>query len=53
MQLTNLKTKYLGRNYNYYEQIDSTQSEIFRLIEQNKIQINNIESVLMKYRKND
>lgn len=33
MQLTNLKTKYLGQNTIYYETIDSTQSEIWRLYE--------------------
>ncbi len=31
MLLNNLKTKYLGRNFKFYEQIDSTQSEIWRL----------------------
>lgn len=38
MQLTNLTTKYLGRTCTYFEEIDSSQNEIFRLIEQNKIQ---------------
>ena len=33
MQLENLKTKFLGRNSIYYKEIDSTQSEILRLIE--------------------
>ena len=33
MQLKNLKTKFLGRNSIYYKEIDSTQSEILRLIE--------------------
>lgn len=33
MELKNLKTKYLGRNCIYYKEIDSTQSEIWRLIE--------------------
>ncbi len=33
MQLENLKTKFLGRNSIYYSEIDSTQSEIWRLIE--------------------
>lgn len=33
MQLKNLKTKFLGRNYIYYNEIDSTQKEIWRLIE--------------------
>ena len=35
MQLKNLKTNFLGRNSIYYKQIDSTQSEIWRLIENN------------------
>ncbi len=35
MQLENLKTKFLGRNSIYYSEIDSTQSEIWRLIESN------------------
>lgn len=33
MQLTNLKTKYLGRNMLFYDEIDSTQSEVWRLYE--------------------
>lgn len=37
MQLTNLKTKYLGRNAFYYEKIDSTQKEITRRAEKGKI----------------
>ena len=35
MQLKNLKTNFLGKNSIYYKQIDSTQSEIWRLIENN------------------
>lgn len=35
MQLDNLKTKFLGRSSIYYKEIDSSQSEIWRLIENN------------------
>lgn len=38
MQLTNLKTKYLGRSAFYYEKIDSTQKEITRRAEKGKIE---------------
>lgn len=38
MKLTNLKTKFLGKNNKFYKEIDSTQSEIWRLIEEEKIQ---------------
>lgn len=34
MKLTNLKTKFLGRNTIYYKEIDSTQSEIWRKVEE-------------------
>lgn len=37
MKLKNLTTNFLGRNLFYYEKIDSTQSEIWRLIEKRKI----------------
>ena len=33
MKLENLKTKFLGRNSIFYSEIDSTQNEIWRLIE--------------------
>lgn len=39
MQLKNLTTNFLGRNSIYYKEIDSTQSEIWRLIE-NKMVLN-------------
>lgn len=38
MQLKNLKTKFLGRNSIYYKEIDSTQSEIWRLIQSETVQ---------------
>ncbi len=37
MLLTNLKTKYLGKNAIYFETIDSTQNEIWRLYEDKTI----------------
>lgn len=37
MQLYNLKTKFLGRNTIFYNEIDSTQSEIWRLLENGTI----------------
>lgn len=37
MKLTKLKTKNIARHFIYYDEIDSTQSEIWRLIEENKI----------------
>lgn len=37
MQLKNLKTKILGRNSIYYKEIDSTQSQIWRLIQNDSI----------------
>ena len=38
MKLENLKTKQLGKNAIYYNEIDSTQSEIWRLIKNNSAQ---------------
>lgn len=37
MQLKNLNCSFLGKSYNYYEEIDSTQDEIWRLIDNKKI----------------
>ena len=37
MQLMKLTTNILGKNLIYYEEIDSTQDEIWRLIKNNKI----------------
>lgn len=37
MKLISLKTNVLGRNFVYYEIIDSTQKEVWRLIENNTI----------------
>ena len=37
MKLKNLKTKFLGRNLIYHNKLDSTQSEIWRLIKKDEI----------------
>lgn len=37
MPLENLTTQFLGRNVIYYKEIDSTQLEVWRLVEKNKI----------------
>ena len=37
MKLENLETEFLGRNIFFYKNIDSTQSEIRRMIEKNNI----------------
>lgn len=37
MKLENLETEFLGRNIFFYKNIDSTQSEIWRMIEKNNI----------------
>ena len=41
MQLENLKTNYLGKEFIYYKEIDSTQDEIWRRIKNNNIKWNN------------
>lgn len=38
MQLKNLRTKFLGKYLTYYKEIDSTQNEIWRLIENENIE---------------
>mgnify|MGYP004590808697 CR=1 FL=1 len=38
MQLMNLKTKYLGKKFEFYKIIDSTQNEIWRRIKRNQIE---------------
>lgn len=38
MQLKKMETNFLGRNFLYYKEIDSTQNEIWRLIENQTIQ---------------
>lgn len=38
MKLTNLETEFLGKNYIFYKEIDSTQSEIWRQIKEGKIE---------------
>ena len=37
MQLKNLTTNFLGRNSIFYKRIDSTQDEIWRIIEKGNI----------------
>lgn len=37
MQLKNLNCSFLGKSFNFYEEIDSTQDEIWRLIDNKKI----------------
>lgn len=37
MQLQNLNTKFLGRDFYYFESLDSTQFEIYRKIENGTI----------------
>lgn len=50
MKLTKLKTKYLGRNFIYYNEIDSTQKEIWRRIEKNEIE--NGTAIMAEYQTN-
>ena len=38
MQLTNLKSNFLGRKFKIYDEIDSTQNEIWRMIENEQIE---------------
>ena len=49
MQLENLQTKFLGRNTIYYKEIDSTQKEIWRLIDNESIIIVFIPIPITKY----
>lgn len=44
MKLINLNTKYLGRNFIFYKRIDSTQNEIFRMINNCKEQGTKLEN---------
>lgn len=37
MQLQNLTTKFIGRDFQYFEELDSTQLEVLRQIENKKI----------------
>ena len=37
MQLQNLNTEFLGRDFPYFDNLDSTQSEIYRRIENKTI----------------
>lgn len=37
MQLKNLNCNFIGKTYNFFEEIDSTQNEIWRLIESKRI----------------
>ena len=37
MQFNHIQTKFLGKNYYYYDEIDSTQEEIWRLYNKNNI----------------
>lgn len=37
MQLENLNTQFLGKNVIYYEEIDSTQLEVWRQVEKDTI----------------
>lgn len=37
MQLQNLNTEFLGRDFHYFDNLDSTQSEIYRRIENKTI----------------
>lgn len=37
MQFNHIQTKFLGKNYYYYDEIDSTQKEIWRLYNKNNI----------------
>ena len=50
MQLQNLNTEFLGRDFHYFDNLDSTQSEIYRRIENKTIKDGSL--VLAKFQNN-